>query len=76
VTKLSNRLLLIEEISHDLAKVFMIANVFRRSTTRNYQSDVIRGIHVFESEIGIPRIAGLPEIVDHETQLLLLVPRF
>ena len=59
MTKLRDRLLLLEEMSHDLAKVFMSANVFGRSSARNDQRYIVCRIHVFESEIGVPGIAGL-----------------
>src|SRR4029077_7384128 len=78
-TKLRDRLFLVEEMSDDLAEVFVVANVFGRSSTRNDQRYIVSRIHIFESEVGVPRIAGLLgvgiesrlEIVDHETQLLL-----
>ena len=79
MTKLRDRLFLVEEMSDDLAEVFVVANVFGRSSTRNDQRYIFSRIHIFESEVGVPRKAGLLgvaiesslKIVDHETQLLL-----
>src|SRR5579862_602602 len=79
VTKLRHGFLLLEEMSHDFAEVFVFANVFGRPSTRNDQRYIVSRIHIFESEIGVPRIAGLLggriesrlEIVDHKAQFLL-----
>lgn len=79
MAKLRDGLLFVEEMPNDPAEVFMVANVFGRSPARDYQSYVVRRIHVFKSQVGIPGIARLLgigveaglEIVDNEAELFL-----
>jgi hypothetical protein len=80
VAELGHRLLVVEEVTDDPLDVGVVADVLRRATAGNDQSDVVAGLDVGERQIGLPGVAGLlrvgveavDEVVDDELKLLLL----